>query len=129
MPPAGQLETTRVLKAVISGRAELARLDQATALMPDPRVLRNAIPLPEAQASSGFLTGSRTRHLISREMISKTVSMAATSGHGMPPPHTRPPGGRPGAATPTPILDHRLRVRRSLSCLDGPPCPGTVGVA
>jgi Fic family protein len=52
IPPSGQLETVRVLKAVIPARAELARLDQATSLMPDPHVLLNTIPLLEAQASS-----------------------------------------------------------------------------
>jgi Fic family protein len=52
IPDASQLETTRVLKAVIGARAELARLDQAIDLMPDPHVLLNTIPLLEAQASS-----------------------------------------------------------------------------
>lgn len=52
IPAVDELETSRVLKAVISARAELARLDQATALMPDPHVLLNTIPLLEAQASS-----------------------------------------------------------------------------
>lgn len=53
LPPSGvELETKKVLKAVTEARAELARLDQATALMPDPTVLINAIPLLEAQASS-----------------------------------------------------------------------------
>lgn len=41
-----------MLKAVTGARVELARLDQATHLMADPRVLVNTIPLLEAQASS-----------------------------------------------------------------------------
>jgi len=52
VPDPEQLETRRVLKAAISARAELARLDQATDLIADPRVLLGAIPLLEAQASS-----------------------------------------------------------------------------
>lgn len=52
LPGPEQLESTRVLKAVIEARAELARLDQATDLMADPHVLLSTIPLLEAQASS-----------------------------------------------------------------------------
>ncbi|MDZ7577986.1 MAG: Fic family protein [Candidatus Nanopelagicales bacterium] len=51
-PDLTALETTRVLKAVTEARVQLARLDQATDLMPDPTVLINTIPLLEAQASS-----------------------------------------------------------------------------
>jgi len=52
LPPAAELETIPVLKAVTSARVELARLEQATHLMVDPHVLLNTIPLLEAQASS-----------------------------------------------------------------------------
>ena len=52
IPDASCLETKRVLKAVIAARAELARLDQATDLMPDRHLLLNTIPLLRAQASS-----------------------------------------------------------------------------
>jgi Fic family protein len=52
LPPAGELESKAILKAVIEARAALARLDQATALIPNPTVLLNTIPLLEAQASS-----------------------------------------------------------------------------
>ncbi len=53
LPPTGiDLETRPVLKAVAEARAAIARLDQATDLIPNPAVLINAIPLLEAQASS-----------------------------------------------------------------------------
>ncbi len=52
LPRASDLETKSVLKAVIGARSELARLDQATALLADPGVLLNTMPLLEAQASS-----------------------------------------------------------------------------
>jgi Fic family protein len=53
MPPdAERLETRAVLKDAVEARAALARLDEATALIPNPAVLINAIPLLEAQASS-----------------------------------------------------------------------------
>ncbi|MET1007962.1 MAG: Fic family protein [Propionibacteriaceae bacterium] len=52
LPPPGELESKSVLKLVIEARAALARLDQATALIPNPTVLLNTIPLLEAQASS-----------------------------------------------------------------------------
>ncbi len=53
MPPdAERLETREVLKEEVEARAALARLDEATGLIPNPAVLINAIPLLEAQASS-----------------------------------------------------------------------------
>jgi Fic family protein len=52
LPPAVDLETKRVLKACLKARVALAALRQATALIPNPAVLINSIPLLEAQASS-----------------------------------------------------------------------------
>jgi Fic family protein len=52
LPPAADLETKRVLKACLKARVALAALRQATALIPNPAVLINSIPLLEAQASS-----------------------------------------------------------------------------
>lgn len=53
LPPDGiELETKPILKSVAEARAAIARLDQATDLIPNPSVLINAIPLLEAQASS-----------------------------------------------------------------------------
>jgi Fic family protein len=54
LPPAKELETKSVLKACVVARAALASLKQATALIPDPSVLINTIPLLEAQASSAI---------------------------------------------------------------------------
>jgi Fic family protein len=52
LPPPVEIETKTVLKACIRARAALAALRQATALIPNPAVLINTIPLLEAQASS-----------------------------------------------------------------------------
>lgn len=52
LPPPAELETKPVLKACVEARAALAALRQATALIPNPAVLINTIPLLEAQASS-----------------------------------------------------------------------------
>ena len=52
LPPGVDLETRPVLKACVKARAALAALRQATALIPNPTVLINTIPLLEAQASS-----------------------------------------------------------------------------
>ena len=52
LPPDGEIETKTVLKACVRARAALAALRQATALIPNPDVLINTIPLLEAQASS-----------------------------------------------------------------------------
>jgi Fic family protein len=52
LPPGVDLETKTVLKACMKARVALAALRQATALIPNPAVLINSIPLLEAQASS-----------------------------------------------------------------------------
>ncbi len=52
LPPAGDIETRSLLKACIDARTALAELKQATALLPNPTVLINTIPILEAQASS-----------------------------------------------------------------------------
>lgn len=52
LPPAADLETVRVLKAVINARAELAALNTACQLIPNPDIITSTIPLREAQAST-----------------------------------------------------------------------------
>ncbi len=52
LPPAAEVETHAVLKQCIAARAALAELKQAAALIPNPAVLINTLPLLEAQASS-----------------------------------------------------------------------------
>ena len=52
LPPAAELETRAILKRCIPARAALAELKQAAALIPNPGVLINTLPLLEAQASS-----------------------------------------------------------------------------
>jgi Fic family protein len=52
LPPSVDIETKTILKACVKARAALAALRQATALIPNPAVLINTIPLLEAQASS-----------------------------------------------------------------------------
>lgn len=50
LPPAVDLESRAVRKACVRARAALAVLRQAAALIPNPTVLINTIPLLEAQA-------------------------------------------------------------------------------
>jgi Fic family protein len=52
LPPTIDIESKAVLKACTKTRVALAALRQATALIPNPAVLINSIPLLEAQASS-----------------------------------------------------------------------------
>jgi Fic family protein len=52
LPPTGEVESRRVLKACIEARAALAELKVAGDLIPNQTVLINSIPLLEAQASS-----------------------------------------------------------------------------
>jgi Fic family protein len=52
LPPATELESRTVLKRCVSARAALSELRVAAALIPNPAVLINTLPLLEAQASS-----------------------------------------------------------------------------
>jgi cell filamentation protein, protein adenylyltransferase len=52
LPPLAELETKAVLKQCITARSALAELKQAAALIPNPAMLINTLPLLEAQASS-----------------------------------------------------------------------------
>lgn len=52
LPPLAELETKVVLKQCITARSALAELKQAAALIPNPAMLINTLPLLEAQASS-----------------------------------------------------------------------------
>ena len=52
LPPPVELETRAVLKQCVAARAALAELKQAAALIPNPAILINTLPLLEARASS-----------------------------------------------------------------------------
>lgn len=52
LPPQADIETRPLLKTCIEARTALAELRQATALLQNPTVLINTIPVLEAQASS-----------------------------------------------------------------------------
>jgi Fic family protein len=52
LPPTAELESKAVLKQCVGARSALAELKVAAALIPNPAVLINTLPLLEAQASS-----------------------------------------------------------------------------
>jgi len=52
LPPRAELESKAVLKQCIAARAALAELKQAAALIPNPAMLINTLPILEARASS-----------------------------------------------------------------------------
>lgn len=52
LPPGREVETPKVLKAVVAASRHLASLDMACKRLPDPSLLINITPLLEAQASS-----------------------------------------------------------------------------
>ena len=52
LPPRQELETRAVLKACVSARSELARLNESSRQLPNANVLINTLPFLEAQASS-----------------------------------------------------------------------------
>jgi len=52
LPPKQDIETKKILKVCIEARASLAELRKAAEMLPNQSVLRNSLPLLEAQASS-----------------------------------------------------------------------------
>lgn len=52
LPPQRTLETAKVLKTVIDARSELAALNTACRLIPNPEIITSTIPLREARAST-----------------------------------------------------------------------------
>ena len=52
LPPSEEVESRAVLKQCVSARSALAELKVAAAMIPNPAVLINTLPLLEAQASS-----------------------------------------------------------------------------
>lgn len=79
LPPSRDLETKAVLKACIGARADLAALKQASALIPNPSVLINTIPLLEAQASSEIENIVTTMDALFRQaQLDESTADAAT---------------------------------------------------
>lgn len=67
-----------MLKAAITANSALARLDQAAALIPNPTVLINTIPLLEAQASSEIENIVTTTDALFRHIDDDTSADPAT---------------------------------------------------
>ena len=54
LPPLADIETKAILKRCITARAAVAELKQAAALIPNPGILINTLPVLEARASSAI---------------------------------------------------------------------------
>jgi Fic family protein len=78
LPPLVEIETRAVLKACITARAALAELKQAGALIPNPAVLINTLPLLEAQASSEIENIMTTTDQMFRHVGDEAQANAAT---------------------------------------------------
>ncbi len=78
LSPTMGLETAIVLKQCIPARAALAELKQAAALLPNPAMLINTLPLLEAQASSEIENIVTTADELFRHMNGAAGANAAT---------------------------------------------------
>lgn len=78
LPPARELETTRVLKQCIRSRTSLAELNQRADFLPNKSLLINVIPLLEAQASSEIENIVTPRDRLFRSSLLKGESDSAT---------------------------------------------------
>lgn len=79
LPPAVELETTRVLKRCIVARAALAELKQAAELLPNASILTNTLPTLEAQASSEIENIVTTADRLFQHLQAGGVADAATA--------------------------------------------------
>lgn len=78
LPPPGQQESRRVLKAAVTARSALAALDQSARLLPNPAILLNATSLLEAQASSEIENIVTTADELFRYSVEETDANLAT---------------------------------------------------
>ncbi len=78
LPPAGELETRRVLKKCVSANKALAELKGAGDLIPNQAILINAIPLQEAKLSSEIENIVTTQDALFQAALdeSKTTDLA-----------------------------------------------------
>jgi Fic family protein len=88
LPPKVEIETRAVLKQCITARAALAGLKQAAALIPNPAMLINTLPLLEARASSEIenivtTTDKLFRHLHSEEQADPATKEALRYSHAL----------------------------------------------
>lgn len=78
LPPVVELETRPVLKQCITARSALAELKQAAALIPNPTMLINTLPLLEARASSEIENIVTTADKLFRHLQADTGADPAT---------------------------------------------------
>ena len=88
LPPRVEVETRTVLKQCITARAALAGLKQATALIPNPAMLINTLPLLEARASSEIenivtTTDQLFRHIRNEEQADPATKEALRYRHAL----------------------------------------------
>lgn len=121
LPPAADLETKAVLKQCVSARAALSELKQAAALIPDPGMLINTLPLLEAQASSEIehivTTADKLfQHLRAEDTADPATKEALRYRHalleGFQSLAKRPLGTRTAEAICSRIRDIQMGVRR-----------------
>ena len=126
LPPTVELETRAVLKQCVAARAALAELKQAAALIPNPAMLINTLPVLEARASSEIENVVTTADRLFRSLPAEVGADAATKEalryrrallEGVEALNTRPLTTRTAEAICTQIKGVQMTVRK---------VPGTV---
>ena len=121
LPPAAELESRAVLKQCVTARAALAELKQAAALIPNPAMLINTLPILEARASSEIENIVTTADKLFRHMQADSGADAATREalryrrallEGVKALKTRPLTTRTAEAICTQIKGIQMSVRR-----------------
>ncbi len=121
LPPPVELETKAVLKQCVAARAALAGLKQAAALIPNPAILINTLPLLEARASSEIENIVTTADKLFRHLQAQAGADPATREalryraallEGYQSLKTRPLATRTAEAVCTQIKGVEMTVRR-----------------
>jgi cell filamentation protein, protein adenylyltransferase len=119
LPPDTDVESKPVLKATTAARVAVAALDQAARLLPNPKVLLNAAPLLEAQASSEIenvvTTADALFHAQAEEPDDQATREAlryrAALFEGVKAIESRPLTAGTAARICSHIKDHRVSIR------------------
>jgi Fic family protein len=121
LPPPLELETKAVLKQCVKARAALGELKQAAALIPNPTMLINTLPVLEARASAEIenivtTTDRLFRHLGSQGAADEPTRQALSCRHALLEAFglldARPLGTRAAEAICSRVLGREASVRR-----------------
>lgn len=135
LPPRSEVETPEVFRLLIDAHRELSALQEYCRRLPDPRILINAIPLLEAQASSEienivttndelFQAHSNLEGFDTSPAAKEAIRYRSALLAGVSELHRRPTSSGTATLLCTEILGHEVSVRDRSGTYIGDPVGG-----